>query len=88
MTMTRQYIGVRFGGPGSKIYTYHNDGPALAIGDEVEVRVGKPNRMGYRAKSRLKIVSLSDDKPQYFQTKQVGIPIDPGVDLIDDGDAR
>lgn len=84
--MPRQYIAVRFGGPGSRLYTYHNDGPPLAVGDDVEVHVGKPNSRGYRKNTKLKIVALVDDKPP-FQTKQVGIPIDPGADLIDDGAA-
>jgi len=84
--MTRQYIAVRFGGSGSRLYTYHNDGPPLAVGDNVEVYSSKPNSRGYRKKSKLKIACLVDDKPP-FPTKPVGVPIDIDADLIEDGAA-
>ncbi len=82
--MPRQYIAVQFSGPGSRLYTYHNDGPRLEVGDDVEVLTGKQNSRGYQKRTKLKIVSLVDDKPP-FPTKQVGIPVDPGADLIEDG---
>ncbi len=79
--MTRQYVAVQFGG-GTLLYTYHNDGQSLAVGDYVEVLTGKPNSRGYRKRTKLKIAALVDDKPP-FPTKPVGVPVDPGADLID-----
>ncbi len=80
----RQYIAVRFGGPESRLYTYHNDGPRLDVGDDVEVLTGKQNSRGYQKRTKMKVVSLVADKPP-FPTKQVGVPVDPGADLIDGG---
>ncbi len=82
--MPRQYIEVRFGGPGSRRYTYHSDGPPLAVGDSVDVLVGKPNARGYRRRSKAKIAALVDDPPP-FRTKPACVPVDPDADLIDEG---
>ncbi len=81
--MARQYIAVCFGLPGSRLYTYHNDGAPLAVGDTVVVSTGKPNSRGYQKTTKLKIVELIDRKPP-FPTKPVGIPIDGDEPLVEE----
>lgn len=80
--MERQYVAVKIGTGGGRSYTYHNDGAPLAVGDEVEVYIGKPNSRGYRKKAKLKIVSLVAEKPS-FPTKPVGIPTDFSEPLVE-----
>ena len=78
--MARQYLAVEFK-PGGRTYTYHHDGAPLAVGNEVKVRVGKPNRQGYTREQTAKVAALVDEKPP-FATKPVIIEV--GGSLIDE----
>lgn len=58
----RQYIACRFPNQ-TRVYTYHNDGDPVAVGDKVIVE----SRTG---RAFVEVVSLSDDKPP-FETKEI-----------------
>lgn len=77
--MATQYIAVEFT-PGGRTYTYHHNGSPLMIGNEVKVKVGKPNDQGYSREATAKVVALVAEKPP-FDTKPVIIDVDgPLVD--------
>jgi len=60
--MTRQYIGVRFR-PRGQLYTYHNDGDPVAVGDRVKIN----GRDGWQS---LEVATVSDQAPR-FETKPI-----------------
>lgn len=61
--MSRQYVAIRFGGRSQRTYTYHNDGPPVAPGDQVRV----DGRDGWQW---VEVVSVSDEAPE-FETKPI-----------------
>ena len=81
--MARRYVAVEFK-PGGRTYTYHHDGAPLAVGNEVKVSVGTPNRQGYTREQKATVVALVDEKPP-FATKPVILEV--GGSLIDEPSA-
>lgn len=59
----RQYVAIRFRARATRTYTYHNDGPAVAPGDQVRVK----GRDGWQW---VEVVSVTDEKPPY-ETKPI-----------------
>lgn len=64
--MERQYAAVQFK-PNGRTYIYHFDGPELFIGDRVTV-----NSFDGKGLSRVTVVSVSTDKPEYPTKAIVG----------------
>lgn len=62
-TNFRQYVGVKFNPSDSRTYTYHNDGPPVAVGDEVIISTTRGDRT-------LPVVAVSTDEPP-FLTKPI-----------------
>ena len=63
--MARQYVGCTFKG-GGRIYTYHNDGDPVAVGQEVKV---ESREGGWQ---RVTVVSVSEQAPS-FATKPISV---------------
>lgn len=62
----RQYIEVQFA-PGGRPYTYHNDGPPVAIGDRVKVSTPREGE-------KIVVVSGIDrDAPPYTTKAILGL---------------
>ena len=68
----RQFVAVRFKPGATKVYTYHNDGPPLAVGDRPAVDEARGD--GWQ---RVEVAAIVDGPPD-FPTK--GIRIDLGVE--------
>ena len=71
-TPERQYVAIVFHERGSREYTYHNDGPPVAVGDSVRVNTGR----GIRPVTVARIV---DKAPTGFATKGIEIPTDDSL---------
>lgn len=68
----RQFVAVKFRAGDRRTYTYHNDGPPVACGDEVKV----PDRQG-DAWRRVTVHEVSWTVPT-FETKAIlGLADDP-----------
>lgn len=61
----RQYVSVKFAPGDRRAYTYHNDGPPVAVGDAVSVEV----KQGRETKV-CTVVEVSDAKPP-FDTRAI-----------------
>jgi hypothetical protein len=61
--MARQFVGCTFH-PGGRVYTYHNDGEPVAVGQEVRVEAREGS---WKA---VTVVSITDEAPA-FPTKPV-----------------
>jgi hypothetical protein len=66
-----QYVSVQFNPWDRRSYTYHNDGPDLAIGDLVEVGTIK-------GKQTVRVVSIIPSKPE-LSTKPIIRVLPPEV---------
>ncbi len=64
--MPRQYLAIKFREWDDRTYTYHNDGPPVAVGDTVEVPTKK-------SKAAVKVLSLPTEVPPY-ETKSIILP--------------
>ena len=62
----RQYVGIKFRPGDTRTYTYHNDGPPVAVGDTVKIN----GRDGWKAHE---VHSATFDKPA-FDTKPIMLP--------------
>jgi len=66
LTVQLQYVEVRFSSRDRRTYHYHNDGPRVAVGDEVRIPGRHPDD-GWKA---VEVVGVSDEKPP-FATKPI-----------------
>lgn len=57
----RQYVVIKFNPSDLRTYTYHNDGPPVAVGDKVEVETK-------RGTASVEVVAVDDTEPN-FATK-------------------
>ncbi len=66
MDMSRQYVCIKFREKDRRTYTYHNDGPPLEIGDQIDIegRGGKP--------ISTKILSIHEGHPGFVTKAIIG----------------
>lgn len=68
--MTRQFVAVKFKPEDKRAFTYHNDGPPVAVGDMIAV----PGRSGGQIERE--VLSIVDEKP-LFDTKAIIGRVEP-----------
>jgi hypothetical protein len=59
----RQYVSVEFNPGDRRAYAYHNDGPPVAVGDQVIVETK-------RGDATVRVVAIVPDEPP-FETKAI-----------------
>ena len=72
-----QYVSCKFRSTDSRTYTYSNDGPPVAVGDEVKVADNRSD--GWK---RVEVVSITDKEPS-FPTKPI-LGLAPPVEVLKD----
>lgn len=66
MTTSRQFIACKFRPTDAKSFTYHNDGPPVAVGDQVKV----PARHG-DGWTPVTVAAIDVPPPTRFETKGI-----------------
>lgn len=62
---TRQYVAVKFKMNDGRLYTYHNDGPPVAVGDVVKVAARDGD-----GSQKVRVAEIVNNKPP-FATKPI-----------------
>ena len=70
-----QYVACKFRSTDTRTYTYFNDGPPVAVGDEVKVA---DNRDG--GCKRVEVVEITDKEPPFSTKPILGLAPPPDHD--------
>jgi hypothetical protein len=79
--MTRQYLTAKFRPADKRAYTYHNDGPPVAPGNEVKLPSTRGTD-GWVRGTVFGLISEAEAKAQPHETKAILGLADPKVDVL------